>query len=166
VAPSQPPGRVQNLLPPAIGQGQIDDHALVVRQHRDGLGQDLLRRLGQILQLTGGTQAHSALVQLVTLHEQGLLQEHPEGADLGAWSIEILLAESVEGQDIETELATDTHAASNGMAPGPVSGDPGQVAALRPATVAIHDDRDVTRQTTLRAYLLDQLLVAEAGMSI
>src|SRR5205814_8098606 len=87
--------------------------------------------------------AHIALDQLIDVAaEIGAEQAH-QSAHLGLGPLPIFGGEGEQGQVFQPHVATGAHGFAHGGHAGIMSGFPRQVALLRPAAIAVHDDGDM-----------------------
>jgi hypothetical protein len=83
---------------------------------------------------------------LVQLHhlllERAQEQLHQDGHFLGG-TAPVLAREGEQREELHAQLGAPAHGRAHGLDTAAVTGDTRQQALLRPAPVAIHDDRDV-----------------------
>jgi hypothetical protein len=80
------------------------------------------------------------------LAAQVVLQEAHQGGDLGLRPLPVLHREGVEGEHLQPQPGRGLHHVPHGVDARAVALHPALVAELRPASVAVHDDRHVAGQ--------------------
>ena len=84
--------------------------------------------------------------QRVELAAQVVLQQPHERRDLALRALPVLDREGVEREHLEPEACRGLDRVAHRLDPGAVALDAVLLAQLRPAPVAVHDDRDVARE--------------------
>ncbi len=84
--------------------------------------------------------------QFVPLGGKVMLQESHQGVDFRRRSVPVFLRKCVNRQGLNAEFQAQRDHFADGLDAFPVSGDPGQTARLRPATVSIHNHGEVLRK--------------------
>jgi hypothetical protein len=90
-------------------------------------------------------QADPVFVQLADFLLQGFHEQLHEQRDFFDGSAPIFRTEGEQGQVLDAEFQTLTYGAAYDFYPLPVTGEAWQQTALRPASIAIHNDGDMTR---------------------
>jgi len=111
----------------------------------------LLERLadqpGQALDITDRVEPDRVVEDLRALADQVIAEQLHQPGDLVDRALPVLRRERVQRQRLDPELARRARDVADRVRPEPVALDARQPAPLGPATVAIHDDADVTRQS-------------------
>jgi hypothetical protein len=90
-----------------------------------------------------------------------LLQERHQRDDLEARPFPVFDGEGVDRQGVELEPGARLDRLPHGRDPGPMALDPRRAPLLRPSAVAVHDDRDMARETG-QIDLIEQLPLESA----
>ena len=98
---------------------------------------------GKLAQSTDGLQPYSRFVHLPQLVLQKALQQSHQALNLGCGALPVLRRKCVERQIFHSALDRGVDAFANGFCALFVAYQPRESAALRPAAVSVHDDRDV-----------------------
>src|SRR5438105_13470501 len=137
--------RGDNLGAGAIGQCDrqgdptvITCHSLGVLNHADDVGI-------QLAQLTDHLQANSVTVQFGNLATQVMAQQAHQIVDLRRRPLPILRGEAEQCEVRNPKFGRGNDRAPRSLGTPPMAGDPRQAVSLRPAPVAVHDDRDMPR---------------------
>src|SRR6185436_18044071 len=128
----------------------VQQQALAIRCRIERLGDRTARLGGKLLQSAEQADANALPTQFVGLAADRGFQQAEEATDLIVRSRPVLATEGVQREY--------RHATSDGVAEDLADGlDPRRVAVelrkallARPAAIAVHDDRDVTRQLVER----------------
>ena len=141
-----PPGRVDDLVPAAVVEGEDDGHVPV----GPGQGLDPLelpeRGRGDALPPADDLEPEVVLDEEPVVPDQVLPEEPPEPADLVAGPFPVLAREGEEGQDVDAEAGRGLDDLPDRRGAGLVALDPGQPPLPGPAAVAVHDHGDVAGQ--------------------
>ncbi len=105
----------------------------------------------------------SFLSSVVHLAAQVVLEQAHQRRDLALRPLPVLDREGVERQHLEAQPGRGLDRLAHGLDAGAVALDARLAALLRPAAVAVHDDRDVTRQAREVDRTKDLRLVAAGG---
>jgi hypothetical protein len=89
------------------------------------------------------------LVQDWKFQREKVLEQVEEGVDLFAWAFPVLGGEREEGQAFDAEFGACRGDGADGSGAAAVSFHAGQTALCGPASVTVHDDRDMTRHRRL-----------------
>ena len=92
-------------------------------------------------------EADVVIDELVALRHQALAKQADERIDFDLGSLPVLFAERVKCQRRDAEPSRRAHRCANRISPALVAQRPRLAPHLRPAAVAIHDDRHVLWQT-------------------
>ncbi|MCY1446071.1 hypothetical protein D9M71_626170 [compost metagenome] len=103
--------------------------------------------------VTDDTQADVVVVEALGLAAQRREEQLHQRTDLFGGALPVFAGEGEQGQYLDPGLGTDFDDRANGVDTRLVPGNAGQQAFLRPAVVAIHDDRDMTRHRGRRRWL-------------
>src|SRR5262249_36897785 len=108
-----------------------------------GFGDLLLDGRGELGAAAADDHANAALVDLVDLPPEGLVEEPHQVPDLRRGTAPVLGREGVDAEHLDAELLAAIHHALDRAHPGPVAEGVRPVALARPPAVAVHDDADV-----------------------
>src|SRR5262245_7887109 len=100
----------------------------------------------QLLFAADHAEADVVLEQRAQLEPQVALEQRHQRADLGRRPLPVLDREGVERQDLDAEPRRGFDHVAHRVDAGAVPFDARQVTLSRPASVAVHDDRDVSRE--------------------
>jgi len=99
-------------------------------------------------------QPHVVRAQLLSLGAKRLAQDRHERAHLARGALPVLDRERVEREHVHAERGAAAHRLAHRFAAGAMAHEPRHPAGLRPAAVAVHDDRDVPRDVPARDQFL------------
>jgi hypothetical protein len=132
---------------PAIGQRDCQVHAVVVlgqglgvADHRGNVG-------GEPVEFADDPQPHAVAVQFGDFAAQIVPQQAHQRVDLVRRPLPVLRREAEQRQIGNSELACRDQRPAHRVGALAMTRDARQAAGLRPAAVAVHDDRDMPRQT-------------------
>jgi hypothetical protein len=145
----------------------------VVERHHEGEASIVARLVGDVVDPAAHLERHAVSAAEhteadVTLHQLGQLradrplEKAQEGRDLVLRPAPVLRRERVECQVVQAESVRRADDGARCLHPFSVAGDARQAPPRRPATVAVHDDRDVLGPW-LSARDREQLGLAERG---
>ena len=116
---------------------------------------------GQIRQTPNGLKTDVFLEKFRRFFFQKAFEQSHQGENLTLGTLPVLGRKSVEGQEFDLQFAAGFHAGTHGFRSFFVTFDSGQTAALRPTTVAIHDNRDMTRdEFRRRGHSVQRIMVS------
>ena len=135
---------VHDFLPGAITEGKNHGDSGILTGGLDTAVQFFLTGLGKI-----GKSADRLEPDIVRHHAAQLFLEEPlqqghQGRDFRFGTLPILGGEGVEGEKLHPKVIAGFDAAGHRIGPGPVALDALPALLLGPASVAIHDDGNVT----------------------
>ncbi len=138
---------VDDLAAPRVVEGDVEAQAPAVLRGLDGGLELAHHRRVQLLPAAEDVEADVVLSQRLPLPAHVLLEQVHQRPDLEPRALPVLHREGVEGEHLEAEAGRRLDRLAHRGDARPVPFDAGQVARLRPAAVAVHDDGDVARQT-------------------
>jgi hypothetical protein len=94
-------------------------------------------------------EAHVVTMQLRNLPLQRFREQAHEEPDLAWRPLPVLAAEREQGEYVDAAPSRRLHDVARGLDAGAVAGLTRQAASRRPATVPVHDDRDMARHGAL-----------------
>ena len=136
---------VDDLEPAAVAEREDEGEPVIVGRLLDRFVELFLAGFRQIRQAADRLEPDVFFDQLRRFLFQKTLEQIHEREDFGFRALPVLGRESVEGEELDPQIAAAFDAGADGVGAFFVAFDPGQAAFLGPAAVAIHDDRDVAR---------------------
>ena len=158
------------ILPAVVGR-DVEADARVVLHERFCLAHLALQALGHALHAADEADAHIVVVHLLELFEQVLREELHEELDLRTRALPVLCREGVDRQGLDAQIDGSLEDVLERLDARLVARRADEALALRPASIAIHDDGDVARQAlpvdsiVERIYALRRFLFAGRASS-
>src|SRR5712664_488366 len=141
----QPIERLQDVPAPAIIGCDGERQALVARGQALSLLDQAANLAGEAPRIADHPQPHAAAMQLLHLVRKRCLEQLHQERDLVGRTAPVFGAEGEQRQVLDAALGAGAHRGAHRLDTAAVAGDARQVLALGPATVAVHDDRDMAR---------------------
>ena len=123
---------------------------LAFRGRVEGVVDGTARLVGELVHPAEQPNADALATKLVGLAADGALEQAEEAMDLVVRAGPVLAAEGVQGQHRDTAPDGVAEDLADGFHAGGMSVELRQALLAGPAAVAVHDDRDVTRQLVRR----------------
>jgi hypothetical protein len=158
-----PVAGVDDLRPPAVVEGDLEEQPLVVLRLVLGVAELALHARVEPLDAADGHEADVVVHQRGQLFPQVLLEQHHQRGHFVAWPLPVLDGEGVEGDGAELEARRGLDDLAHRGDAGAVALDARQVARAGPAAVAVHDHGDVPRQP-LQVDFFEEGLFDRAGI--
>ena len=136
-----------NYIPPtAITHGDLQPQSVIAAGALLGGGDPRLQTHRQLLAIADETHPHAVGMQLVDLAVERVHEQVHEARDFVSGPVPVLAREGKQGQrfDAAPRAFLDRHARR--LESRPMSGGARNALGLRPASVAVHDDRDMPRE--------------------
>ena len=138
---------VDNFGAATVIEGDGEHHARVFCRGFNGFARVLLDAVGKFIGAAEETHADIVFLEERHLLAKVFAEELHEEFDFGFGAAPVFDREGVESErfDVQTGAGFDGDAGGTGAIA--VTGNPGKMALLSPAAVAVHDDGDMARET-------------------
>ena len=159
-----PPRRRDDLRPPAVVDGDVEQHAAVAASAflpDVELAPDVGR---QLVRASDDPEPDVVVEQRLQLEPHVLLEQRHQQRHLGGGPLPVLDRESIEGQNPNPQPGGRLHHVPDRIDTRPMALHPGQMPLGRPPAVAVHDDGHVRRQT-IEVHLSGERRFARTGRS-
>ena len=137
--------RLRDVPPPAVIRRDGQREPRVGGGLRLAGGHELANAPIEHRRVADHLEADSVRVELRDLLLQRAHEELHQDRDFVGRAPPVLAGEREQRQELDVELDAGKDDGAHRLDAPPVAGDPRQHALLRPAAVAVHDDRDVAR---------------------
>ena len=141
-----PASHGDDLLAPAVAQGEGQDHLGVLGAVAPQFLQRVAHAGRQPVQLADGVQPDPVVHDLGPLALQVVAQQVHQPAHLVRRALPVLRGEGVQRERRQAQLARGAGHLAHGVGAPPVTFQAREPALLRPASVPVHDDADVAGQ--------------------
>src|SRR6266540_5206592 len=141
--PNQFSRRLDDLGPAPVVEGDVERKAAIVAGQVDGVQDSLLQLRWKPIERADVPQPNAVGVKLSRLAVDHLAENLHQARDLVVRAAPVLGRESVQRQDLDPEFDTALDDPADVLGPSAMSCQPFEAALVRPAPVAIHDDRHV-----------------------
>ena len=148
--PRQMPRGARDLLAPAVADREQNRHAVVVARAAFDFAQ-LVENVGrEPAQIADGAEPDAVAHHTRHFAAQIALEKPHQSVYFPARSLPVLARKRIQGQVLDADLPRRLDDCAHGVLAPAVSLNPAQPACLGPATVAVHDDRDVAGKIAAR----------------
>src|SRR5690606_9044880 len=138
-----------DVLAAAVAGRAVQGQPVVAGGGRLGVGHARGGRLAEARSVADEADAHAAPMQLVDLAVEGVDEQLHQRADLVLRTAPVLAREREQGQCADAGVQAEIDAQVDRARAGAMADDARPVALLRPAAVAVHDDGQVARDSTV-----------------
>ena len=135
--------RIDDLGAAAVVEGDVEEHARVLRRTFDGHRELGLHVGRELVRPPDHLKANVVPQQRRQLEAQIALQQQHQRVDLGARALPVLHRKRVEGQDVDAEPRRRFDDVAHRVDAGAVAFDARQMTLRGPPAVAVHDDGNV-----------------------
>src|SRR5437868_14230464 len=155
---------IHDIGAPAVIERHRESQLLVEACQLDGRSDLRFEMLRDALQAAKVADLDLLLVEVARLTIDEIAEDAHQSVDLARGARPIFGGERVDRQITNALIGTLARDPADILGAGAVSGQAWQAAPLGPAPVAIHDDRDMARDSRWRSLLRRHLIPQESGV--